>query len=113
QRVAIARAFLKDAPVVVLDEPTSALDAATEAAVMDAVGRLLADRTGIVIAHRLATVHRAHEVLVLEHGAVVQRGTHAQLLARTGLYRQLHRARFGRQTKGRPVVVKFPKAKVG
>jgi ATP-binding cassette subfamily B protein len=113
QRVAIARAFLKNAPVVVLDEPTSALDAATEAAVMDAIGRLLVDRTGIVIAHRLATVHRANQVVVLDHGVVAQCGTHAQLVARSGLYKQLHQARFGRQTKGRPVVVKFPKAKVG
>ena len=113
QRVAIARAFLKDAPVVVLDEPTSALDAGTEALVMDAIDRLLGDRTGIVIAHRLATVHRADQVIVLDHGSVAQRGTHAQLVARKGLYKELHQARFGRETRGKPVVVQFPKGKVG
>ena len=108
QRVAIARAFLRDAPIVVLDEPTSALDAATEAAVMDAAERLLADRTAIVIAHRLATVHRADQVVVVEHGTIVQRGRHHQLVVAKGLYRQLHRARFGSE---RPKVVALPRSR--
>lgn len=94
QRVAIARAFLKDSPVVLLDEPTSALDANTEASVMQAVDRLTKDRTTIVIAHRLATVHRADRVLVVDDGRIVQAGTHRQLIRRQGLYRELHDARF-------------------
>jgi ATP-binding cassette subfamily B protein len=98
QRVAIARAMLKDAPVLVLDEPTSALDAATEATVMEAVDRLVSERTCIVIAHRLATVRRAEEVVVLDRGRVVQRGRHGDLMRRAGLYRQLHRARFAAPT---------------
>lgn len=95
QRVAIARAMLKNAPVLVLDEPTSALDAATEVEVMEALERLGADRTCIVIAHRLVTVRRADEVLVLDKGLVVQRGKHSSLVRQSGLYRKLHRARFG------------------
>ncbi len=102
QRVAIARAFLRDAPLLVLDEPTSALDAATEVLVMDALERLAQDRVCLVIAHRLATVHRADQVLVMEHGTIVQRGTHRQLSRQTGPYRALHEARFGRQRGGRP-----------
>ena len=104
QRVAIARAFLKDAPIVVLDEPTSALDAGTEAAVMEAVNRLLVDRTGIVIAHRLVTVHRADQVLVIEDGRIVQRGSHRQLMNRRGLYRSLHDARFNDPEPGGVVI---------
>lgn len=95
QRVAIARAMLKDAPVLVLDEPTSALDAGTEAGVMEAVERLFSDRTVLVIAHRLATVQRANQVLVVERGQIVQRGTHSELARRSGRYRALHESRFG------------------
>lgn len=105
QRIAIARAFLKDAPVIVLDEPTSALDAGTEVLVMDALEHLFADRTAIVVAHRLATVYRAKQVLVVQGGRIVQQGTHAQLSRREGLYRDLHRARFGRQGGPKPVVM--------
>jgi ATP-binding cassette subfamily B protein/subfamily B ATP-binding cassette protein MsbA len=95
QRVALARAFLRDSPVVLLDEPTSALDAGTEMLIMDALDRLAANRTTIVIAHRLATVHRANRVIVLEHGRLTQIGTHRQLIRRRGRYRDLHEARFG------------------
>jgi len=95
QRVAIARALLRDAPVVVLDEPTSALDAGTEVQVMEAVDRLVRDRTCLVIAHRLATVHDADQVLVVAGGRIVQQGTHRSLVRRRGLYRELHAARFG------------------
>lgn len=105
QRVAIARAFLRDAPVLVLDEPTSALDAATEVLVMDALERLTEGRVCLVIAHRLATVHRATQVLVLQGGRIVQRGTHTQLSRRDGPYRALHQARFGRQRGPVPKVV--------
>jgi ATP-binding cassette subfamily B protein len=105
QRIAIARAFLKDAPVLVLDEPTSALDAGTEVLVMDALEHLFADRTAIVVAHRLATVYRAKQVLVVRDGRIVQQGTHAQLSRQEGLYRDLHQARFGRQRGLQPLVL--------
>jgi ATP-binding cassette subfamily B protein len=105
QRIAIARAFLKDAPVLILDEPTSALDAGTEVLVMDALEQLFADRTAIVVAHRLATVYRASKVLVVRGGRIVQSGTHAQLSRQEGLYRSLHQARFGRQRGPQPLVI--------
>jgi ABC-type multidrug transport system fused ATPase/permease subunit len=105
QRVAIARAFLRDAPLLVLDEPTSALDASTEVLVMDALERLSAGRVCLVIAHRLATVHRATQVLVLEQGRVVQRGSHRELANQAGPYRTLHEARFGRERGPRPVAI--------
>ena len=105
QRIAIARAFLKDAPVLVLDEPTSALDAGTEVLVMDALEHLFADRTAIVVAHRLATVYRAKQVLVVRDGRIVQKGTHAELSRQEGLYKSLHQARFGRQRGPKPIAV--------
>ncbi len=89
QRVAIARAFLKDAPVLILDEATSHLDAVNEQAVRRALDILQADRTTIVIAHRLSTVRNADLIVVLESGRVVETGTHAELLGRGGLYAQL------------------------
>lgn len=107
QRVAIARAFLRDAPVLVLDEPTSALDAGSEVLVMDALERLSHGRVCLVIAHRLSTVHRATQVIVLEHGQVVQRGTHQQLTREEGLYRRLHEARFGRARGRKPIPIRL------
>ncbi|HUA52160.1 MAG TPA: ATP-binding cassette domain-containing protein, partial [Candidatus Sulfotelmatobacter sp.] len=89
QRVAIARAFLKDAPVLILDEATSHLDAINEQAVRRALDRLQADRTTIVIAHRLSTVRDADRIVVLDEGRVAEIGTHDALLARGGLYAQL------------------------
>ena len=92
QRIAIARALLKDAPILILDEATSALDAESERAVEAALEVLMANRTTLVIAHRLATVKRADQVVVLDRGAVVEVGTHETLLQREdGLYRHLHK----------------------
>ncbi|MGZ6971370.1 MAG: ABC transporter ATP-binding protein, partial [Thermoanaerobaculia bacterium] len=90
QRLAIARALLKDAPILVLDEATSALDAESERAVQEALERLMAGRTVLVIAHRLSTVRRADQLVVLDAGRIVERGRHADLLAAGGLYRRLH-----------------------
>lgn len=107
QRVAIARAFLRNSPVLVLDEPTSALDANSEVLVMDALERLAQGRVCLVIAHRLSTVHRATQVLVLEQGEIVQRGTHRQLTRQEGPYRKLHEARFGRERGRRPIPIRL------
>ena len=89
QRVAIARAFLKNAPVLILDEATSHLDAISEAQVRQALTDLMRDRTTIVIAHRLSTVRDAEMIAVLDAGRLVEAGTHAELLARGGLYAEL------------------------
>jgi subfamily B ATP-binding cassette protein MsbA len=94
QRLAIARAILKDAPILILDEATAALDTESERLVQDALERLIPDRTTLVIAHRLSTVEHADQVLVLDNGRLVEQGTHAQLLARGGLYAHLHRMQF-------------------
>jgi ATP-binding cassette subfamily B protein/subfamily B ATP-binding cassette protein MsbA len=91
QRLSIARAFLKDAPILVLDEPTSALDAGTEAALLAALERLMAGRLTFVIAHRLSTIRNADTILAVDHGEIVERGRHAELIARGGLYARLYR----------------------
>jgi ABC-type multidrug transport system fused ATPase/permease subunit len=92
QRICVARAFLKDAPILILDEPTSSIDSKTEAAVLDALDELMEGRTSFVIAHRLSTVRHADQILVMSHGRIVERGSHEQLLAHRGAYRQLHDA---------------------
>ncbi len=94
QRIAIARALLKDAPILILDEATSALDTEAERQIRAAIGELVRNRTTFVIAHRLSTVEQADRIIVLDAGAIVEDGTHAELLGRGGLYAQLHRLQF-------------------
>jgi subfamily B ATP-binding cassette protein MsbA len=100
QRIAIARAILKDAPILVLDEATSALDSESERLVQEALSTLTRNRTSLIIAHRLSTVERADRVLVLERGRLVESGSHAELLAKDGLYADLYRQQFSERTAG-------------
>ena len=94
QRVAIARAIYKDAPILILDEATSALDNESERAVQAALDTLMAGRTTFVIAHRLSTIEGADLIVVMEHGRIVEQGTHEQLLAKGGMYANLYRLQF-------------------
>jgi subfamily B ATP-binding cassette protein MsbA len=94
QRIAIARALLRDPPILLLDEATSALDTESERLVQDAIDRLMQERTVLVVAHRLATVLDADEILVLDAGRIVERGSHAALIAEGGLYRRLYELQF-------------------
>jgi ABC-type multidrug transport system fused ATPase/permease subunit len=95
QRLSIARALVKDAPILILDEPTSALDAETEALLLEALARLMAGRTTFIIAHRLSTIRDADHIVVLEHGRIVEQGSHAALTARDGLYRRFQARQSG------------------
>ncbi len=103
QRISIARALLKDAPILILDEPTASLDAATEAGLLDALGRLMAGRTTLIIAHRLSTVRRADRIVVLDNGQIAEQGAHAELVAAGGIYCEMYETQIGRRRK--PVTV--------
>jgi subfamily B ATP-binding cassette protein MsbA len=94
QRLAIARAIYKDAPILILDEATSALDSESERQVQEALDRLMAGRTTLVIAHRLSTIEHADRIAVLDHGEIVEYGSHQELMAKNGLYAGLHRLQF-------------------
>ena len=95
QRIAIARALLRDSPVLILDEATSALDTESEKAIQMALDELQKDKTVLVIAHRLSTIEAADEILVVDEGEIIERGSHAELIAKDGAYAQLHRIQFG------------------
>jgi ATP-binding cassette, subfamily B, bacterial len=92
QRIGIARAFLKNAPILLLDEPTSALDPTTEAAIMETIKELMHGRTTLIVTHRLATIHQVDQIIVLEHGRIVERGRGADLVAQEGTYAKLYAA---------------------
>ncbi len=90
QRIGIARAFLKNAPILLLDEPTSALDPATESAIMDTIKELMRGRTTLIATHRLATIHGLDQIIVLQHGRIVEKGRGPELIARGGVYAKLY-----------------------
>jgi ATP-binding cassette subfamily C protein CydCD len=102
QRLAIARALLRDAPILILDEALSSVDAENEAVIQQAIDRLSAGRTTLILAHRLSSVIGADRILVLDKGRIVERGTHATLLAEKGLYAKLYEEQFG-STIAQPV----------
>ena len=94
QRLAIARAIYRNPPILIFDEATSALDTESEMLVQQAIARLMENRTSIVIAHRLSTVLHADSIVVVEDGRIVERGTHAELMALEGRYSQLYELQF-------------------
>ena len=100
QRISVARAFMKNAPILILDEPTSSIDSKTESVILDALDRLMVGRTTFMVAHRLSTIRHADKILVLNAGELVEQGTHDELLARGGLYKQLHDMQTSRIRRG-------------
>jgi ATP-binding cassette subfamily B protein len=107
QRLSIARAFLKDAPILILDEPTSALDSQTEQALLVCLRELIRGRTTLIIAHRLSTVRHAHEIIVLDQGHIVERGSHEQLINQKTRYAEMYRAQWG-EPETQPVHIVAP-----
>jgi len=101
QRITIARALLRNSPILILDEPTSSVDTATEAAIMDALDEVMHGRTTFVIAHRLSTVRRAAQIVVIHDGAIVERGTFDELLDRRGAFAALYRTQFTQREQRR------------
>jgi ATP-binding cassette subfamily B protein/subfamily B ATP-binding cassette protein MsbA len=99
QRITIARALLRDAPILILDEPTSSVDTGTEAAIMEAVEQVMRGRTTFVIAHRLSTVRRATQILVIQNGTIIERGTFDELLQRGGVFHELYARQFAPQAE--------------
>jgi subfamily B ATP-binding cassette protein MsbA len=111
QRLAIARALLKDPPILILDEATSSLDSEAEREVQQALDRLIAGRTTLVIAHRLSTVMGADRIMAMEDGRIVETGTHTELLTRNGLYRRLYEMQFAREEEQTPAVIETTPAR--
>ena len=99
QRICVARAFIRDAPILILDEPTSSIDSKTESVILDALEKLMEGRTSFMIAHRLSTIRGADLIVVMNHGEVVEQGTHEELISRDGLYYQLYEAQTGRAAR--------------
>jgi ATP-binding cassette subfamily B protein len=102
QRICVARAFLKNAPILILDEPTSSIDSKTERVILDALDDLMVGRTSFMIAHRLSTVHHADQILVLNEGRIVERGTHEDLVLHGGIYGQLYEAQTRERKRRQP-----------
>ena len=102
QRIAIARALLRDAPILILDEALSSVDAENEAVIQQALDRLMQGRTTLILAHRLSSVIGADRILVLDHGRVVESGTHAELIARPAPYRRLMAPQLGARHRTSP-----------
>ena len=94
QRLAIARAILKDAPILILDEATSALDTESERYIQQALDTLMKNRTSIVVAHRLSTIEKVDTIMVVDHGNIIERGSHSELIIKNGAYKNLHDMQF-------------------
>jgi ATP-binding cassette, subfamily B, bacterial len=105
QRLCVARAFLKNATILILDEPTASIDSRTEGVILDALDSLMVGRTTFMIAHRLSTIRHADVIVVMDGGAIVEKGSHEELLARGGLYAQLHAVQTSQRERRRPELI--------